>query len=382
MSGKYKVCAIIVAGGEGKRLGGAIPKQYLPIGNEMVLEKTIKAFYNNKLIDKVCVVISEGHLELFKPIAEKFENMIYCYGGVLRQDSVKNGLDKLKEYKPDLVLIHDGARPFVSNSIINNVISELENNDVVLPAIKLRDTIKMSDGEFVEKTLDRSQLFAAQTPQGFKYKLICELHEEAGGTELTDDVSLAEQAGKRVKIVEGDSDNFKITTVNDLKIAGYMNQKMVRVGNGFDVHQFEDGNEIILCGIKIPHNKKLKGHSDADCAWHALTDALLGSVGLGDIGEHFPDSDAKWSGADSAIFLKKAADEIAKRNGEISNVDMTIICEEPKMKDHKAAMRCRTAEILNIDEGRINIKATTTEKLGSLGRKEGLAVFATATVYI
>jgi 2-C-methyl-D-erythritol 4-phosphate cytidylyltransferase/2-C-methyl-D-erythritol 2,4-cyclodiphosphate synthase len=382
MNQKYKVSAIIVAGGKGTRIGGSVPKQYVDIDGESALEKSIKAFYNNKLVGITCVVIAAEHEPLFKNIAAKYPDIIYCTGGSLRQDSVRAGLEKLKAHTPELVLIHDAARPFVSEKIINSVINELNNSDAVLPAVKVKDTIKLAENSSVKETLARENLYSAQTPQGFKFGLIYDLHQKYKDQQFTDDVALAEKDGVKVKIVEGDYSNYKITTEDDLISAKMTNQKQIRVGNGFDVHQFADGRDMVLCGVKIPYIKKLRGHSDADCAWHALTDALLGSIGLGDIGEHFPDSDAKWKGADSSIFLKFSVDEIKKRGGEISNVDITVICEEPKLKIHKEAMKNKTAEIIGISADRVNIKATTTEKLGFLGRKEGLAVFATATVLI
>lgn len=384
MNVKYKTStmtsAIIVAAGSGKRFGGALPKQYLTIGGETIIEKSIKAIYNNKLVDILCVVISREHEYLFKPIAAKYERLIYCFGGKARQDSVRLGLEKLREYSPEFVLIHDAARPFVSDQIIKNVVEGLKNFEAVLPAVKVKDTIKISDDMVVNETLPREKLYAAQTPQGFKFGTIISLHQKYSGQEFTDDVALAEKDGIRVKIVDGEYTNYKITTEEDIK--KMEKQKQIRVGNGFDVHQFADGSGIILCGVKIPYIKKLRGHSDADCAWHALTDAILGTIGLGDIGEQFPDTDEKWKGADSAIFLSYSVAEVRKRGGEISNVDITIICEEPKMKNFKREMKEKTAEILGIKADLVNIKATTTEKLGFLGRKEGLAVFATATIII
>jgi 2-C-methyl-D-erythritol 4-phosphate cytidylyltransferase/2-C-methyl-D-erythritol 2,4-cyclodiphosphate synthase len=382
MSKKYKISAIIAAAGSGVRAGGDLPKQYQSLGGVSMLESSIKAFYNNKLIDSICVVISPEHKPFFDNINKKFDDkIIYAYGGKLRQDSVLEGLLKLKEHKPDMVLIHDGARPFVSEKIINNVVNALEGADAVLPAVKVVDTIKFVDEGIVKKTPDRNNLYSAQTPQGFKYELILNLHEKYKGKGFTDDVALAENDGIEIKIVEGDHANYKVTTSEDINRLA-MKNKRTHIGTGFDVHQFEEGDGVILCGIKVPYSKKLKGHSDADCAWHALTDALLGAVGLGDIGEHFPDSDNKWKGADSSVFLKFAAEEIRKKGGEINNVDITIICEEPKLKLHKQNMKNNTAKLLNISSEQVNIKATTTEQLGFLGRKEGLAAQASVSILI
>jgi 2-C-methyl-D-erythritol 4-phosphate cytidylyltransferase/2-C-methyl-D-erythritol 2,4-cyclodiphosphate synthase len=375
MQKNKKTSVIIVAGGVGKRIGGELPKQYLQIGGETILEKTIKAFYSNSLVDNICVVIAKEHEQLFKAIKQKFERVEYCFGGVYRQDSVHEGLKFIEKYAPDNVLIHDAARPFVSEKIINDVIKTLENNQAVLPAVKVKDTIKFVENNFVKNTPERDKLFAAQTPQGFSYNKIFELHKKYSGEDFSDDCALFEKENLPVKIIEGDYANYKITTKEDMT-------KHYRTGSGFDVHQFEDGDGIILCGIKIAYNKKLKGHSDADCAWHALTDALLGAVGLGDIGEHFPDTDAKWKGADSGIFLQHSYSLITAKGGELINADITVICEEPKLKIHKKTMAENTAKLLNLPADRINIKATTTEKLGFLGRKEGLACMASVSVLI
>lgn len=380
MNRKYKISAIIAAGGSGTRIGGKTPKQYQEIGSTSALEMSINAFYNNKLADIICVVIAKEHKALFDKINKKLgDKLIYAYGGKTRQDSVLNGLNKLKEYNPEIVLIHDAARPFVSEKLIKSIIKELKNNDAVLPAVKVKDTIKLAENNIVRSTPEREKLYIAQTPQGFDFKTIYKLHKKYKGKAFTDDVALAEKAGIKVKLVAGEYSNYKITTPEDM-IMAKAESRTTRVGSGFDVHQFEKGDGVILCGIKVPYNKKLKGHSDADCAWHALTDALLGAAGLGDIGEHFPDTDKKWKGADSAIFLKHSADEIKKRGGVINNIDITVICEEPKLKLHKAKMRSNTAKLLGLRADQVNVKATTTEKLGFLGRKEGLA--ATANVAI
>ncbi len=383
MNKKYKISAIIAAAGSGERIGGNLPKQYQDIGGGSALELSIKAFYSNKLIDKVCVVISKDHKPLFDAINKKFNNkLICCMGGKLRQDSIRAGLIKLKEHKPDLVLIHDAARPFVSKEIIQNVVGGLKTNDAALPAIKVKDTIKVVDNNIVKQTPNREKLYIAQTPQGFNYRLITKLHEKYKGKAFTDDVALAEKDGIKIKIVEGDDSNYKITTPEDMRRARMKENRKIRTGSGFDVHQFEKGDGIILCGIKIPFNKKLKGHSDADCAWHALTDALLGSAGLGDIGEHFPDTDKKWKEVSSSVFLKFSVDEIRKKGGEINNVDITVICEEPKLKLHKEKMRNNTAKVLGLEAEQVNIKATTTEQLGFLGRKEGLAAMANVNIVL
>ena len=376
------ISAIIVAAGKGLRLGGEIPKQYQYINGKMVLDKTVKSLINNENISNICVVISQDHEELFQLVKEKYPSLDYCYGGILRQDSVKNGLEFLKKYNPDYVLIHDAARPFTTEQVINGVIEALSEYKAVLPAVAVKDTLKKIENHnksnIVSATIDRAQIFMAQTPQGFDFDLIYNLHQKYSGVkEFTDDCAMAEAENIPVKIVAGDYKNYKITTQEDIQM-----QKQIRTGNGFDVHEFEAGENIILCGVEIPHHKKLKGHSDADCAWHALTDAILGAIAKGDIGEHFPDTDSKWKGVGSDIFLKYANEEVIKIGGELINIDITIICEEPKLKQYKSLMQESTARLLGIETNRVNVKATTTEKLGFLGRKEGLAVLATANVSI
>ncbi len=369
--------ALIVAGGSGLRMNSELPKQYMQIGGKTILERTYKAFANNDNIDKIQIVISENHQDVYEgflnKLTDKDKLLPVCFGGNNRQESVKFGLESLKKYNPERVLIHDSVRPFVSNELIDRIISGLENSKCAVPAIKITDTVKEVEGNKIKRSLYRDDLITVQTPQGFDFEFIYKLHQGFKDKNFSDDTWLAELINEKIMIIEGEKGNYKITTSEDLERARN-SMAETRVGSGFDVHQFEEGEFITLCGIKIPFNKKLKGHSDADCAWHALTDALLGAIGEGDIGEHFPDTDAKWKNADSKIFLVKANELLKSRGGKISNIDMTIICEKPKMKDFKEEMKINTAKVLEIETDRINIKATTTEKLGFLGREEGLAV--------
>lgn len=380
MTGKNKFATIIVSGGSGERMNSSIPKQYLPLNNKMVVEHTIEAFANHPEIGKIFLVVAKDAERFVKDIP----NIHIVYGGKTRQESVRNGLrEAVKNGDIENILIHDAVRPFVSKNIIDNVITSLkEGNKAVIPAIKISDTIKESDGNNIIRTLDREKLYSVQTPQGFKLDSIIELHEKFKKESFSDDSLLFENANMEVKITEGSKNNFKITTEEDMAQAEKMFPQSLenRIGQGYDVHAFEEGDGIILCGIKIPYHRKLKGHSDADVAWHALTDAILGAIGEGDIGEHFSDKDDRWRGHDSIEFLKHAY-ALAKEKGfVIINADITIICEEPKLFEHKKDMRKSTSLALGIDEQRINIKATTTEKMGFLGRKEGIAAQAIANL--
>jgi len=372
-----KIIAIIVAGGKGERLNAQIPKQYLEIKGKTLLRRTIDNFFASG-IDNIQIVIGENDQKLYQNATKGLNLLPPVIGGVTRQESVLNGLKAIKPQNPDYVLIHDAARIFADEKIINNVINELENGAKgIIPAVKISDTIKQSTNKLIDKTIDRSNLYSAQTPQGFDYQTIFELHKKHKNEEFTDDAALFEAENIAVKISEGNSNNFKITTNDDLKRAENMlNSGQTRIGMGYDVHAFETGDFITLCGIKIPFNRSLKGHSDADVALHALVDAMLGAIASGDIGSHFPPSDKKWKGANSELFVKHAADLIHKKGGKIINADITIICEKPKLGKYRDEMRKNIARILQTDISNISVKATTTEKLGFTGREEGIAANA------
>jgi 2-C-methyl-D-erythritol 4-phosphate cytidylyltransferase / 2-C-methyl-D-erythritol 2,4-cyclodiphosphate synthase len=382
--------AVIVAAGAGVRAGGERPKQYQAIGGKPVLRHTVEAFLGHPGIAHVQVVIGEDHGGLYDAAVGDLPLPRPVTGGATRQASVARGLEALRASAPDLVLIHDGARPFVSASVISHVIAHLDRHPAVIPALPVTDTLKRAKGNVVAETVDRSGLWAVQTPQGFRFEAIVEAHERAGaGTEqdFSDDASIAEWAGIEVALIPGAPDNTKVTSAGDIAAADLRLRRDallalgdIRVGQGFDVHAFGPGDHVTLCGVRITHDRGLSGHSDADAPLHALTDALLGSIGEGDIGVHFPPSDARWRGADSAIFLKHAANLIAERNGIIANADLTIVCEAPKISPHVVEMRRRIAEILAIASDRIGVKATTSETMGFTGRGEGLVAMATATV--
>ena len=384
-----KTIVLIVAAGKGMRAGKPMPKQYVNLAGRMVLSRTIDAFIGHQLIAGIAIVICPQDIDLYHQATKEFDRKILppIFGGKTRQESVFNGLKALQEYAPERVLIHDAARPFVEELLIGRVMQGLYSHDAVLPIIPVTDTIKQVANHLVSATVDRADLFAAQTPQGFRFPLILELHEQAKKeqtTAFTDDVSITENAGIDVLCVEGGPDNHKLTTSGDMKIAELVLSPQqtfeTRTGSGFDVHRFEPGNSLILCGIKIPFNKRLKGHSDADVAMHALTDAIYGTIGEGDIGSHFPPNEAKWQGAASSIFLEHAVGLVRKRGGIMINVDVTIICEQPKIGPHREAMRAELSMIMEIDISRIAIKATTTEQLGFTGRNEGIAAQAVATI--
>ena len=376
--------AIIVGAGRGHRFGGPMPKQYRLLAGVPVVRHALRAFTEHPDVSTVIAVIHPDDQALFEAAAEGLKIAGHTPGGAERQDSVRNGLAfaaNLADTPPETVLVHDAARPFVSARLITDMITALEKTPAAVPALAVADTLKRGADGVVTGTVDRSGLYRVQTPQGFRFADILAAHQSAKGQALTDDAAVAEAAGLAVALVPGDENNFKITTEADLMRAEeMMSSGETRTGFGFDVHRFEDGDAVRLCGVDIPFNQKLKGHSDADVGLHALTDAILGAIGEGDIGHHFPPTEAKSKGAESHIFLAHAGDLVRQHGAVIVNVDVTLICEAPKVGPHRAAMAARIAEILDIDLGRVNVKATTTERLGFTGRGEGIAAQAVASV--
>jgi len=374
---------LIVAAGRGYRVGGEIPKQYLQLADRSVVHKTTSAFVGHPDIDAVRVVIHPDDRTLYDDAVQGLDLLEPVYGGRTRQDSVRLGLESLSSMVPEFVLIHDAARPFVNSGLITRVLRALEQSSAAIPVLPVNDTLKRGLDGKVQMTVERSTVWRAQTPQGFKFSNILSAHASAAGNELTDDAAVAEAAGQEVVMVEGDEKNIKITTANDLRrVDGAKDGNEFRTGFGFDVHRFGAGDQITLCGISVPFEQGLDGHSDADVGLHALTDAVLGAIGEGDIGQHFPPTDEQWRGASSDRFLAYAAQLVSGNNGKIMNVDVTLICEAPKIGPHRSAMENRIAEILEIDEQRVNVKATTTERLGFTGRGEGIAAQAVATLRI
>jgi 2-C-methyl-D-erythritol 4-phosphate cytidylyltransferase/2-C-methyl-D-erythritol 2,4-cyclodiphosphate synthase len=378
---KTDTIAIIVAAGRGSRAGPGGPKQYRNLAGRAVIAHTAKAFLEHTRISAVRVIIHrDDNTEYDRAMGDLLSHeklLPPVHGGKERQDSVRLGLESLEEKSPARVLIHDAARPFIDAAAISRVVDALDGTDGAIAALPVHDTIKRAGGDrSIEATVPRDALWRAQTPQGFRYDQILAAHRAAEGQVLTDDAAVAEASGLTVALVPGSPDNMKITQAEDFGMAetilGRKNTHMeYRTGHGFDVHAFEDGNAVVICGVEIPHDKKLKGHSDADVGMHALTD---------DIGDHFPPSDPQWKGAASHVFLEKARDLVAESKGRITHCDVTLMCEAPKIGPHRDKMRAALAEILNIDSARVSVKATTTEQLGFTGRREGIAAMATATV--
>jgi 2-C-methyl-D-erythritol 4-phosphate cytidylyltransferase/2-C-methyl-D-erythritol 2,4-cyclodiphosphate synthase len=375
--------ALIVAAGSGTRFGGELPKQYLLLAGRAVLRHSAETFLRHPAISGVRVVISVDHRALYDRATAGLGLLSPVIGGANRQDSVRNGLESLAGPQPAHVLIHDAARPFLSAAIIDRTLVALGEAPGAIVAVPVTDTLKRGQDGRVGGTVDRSGLWRAQTPQAFRFDDILAAHRAAEGAAMTDDAAVAEAAGLPMKLVMGADDNFKITTVEDLHRAERLlapGASDYRMGAGYDVHRFAAGDGVTLCGVRIPHDQALEGHSDADAGLHALTDAILGAIGAGDIGSHFPPSDPQWRGVDSATFLAHAAGLVAGRGGRITHVDVTLICERPKIAPHRAAMVTRIAGILGLEEHRVSVKATTTEGLGFTGRREGIAAQAVATV--
>jgi 2-C-methyl-D-erythritol 4-phosphate cytidylyltransferase / 2-C-methyl-D-erythritol 2,4-cyclodiphosphate synthase len=389
-----RTAALIVAAGRGTRAGGDIPKQYAVIGGAPVFVHCLNTFAAAPNVDALHVVINSNDERLYRTgVAGKISKLREpVSGGATRQASVLAGLEALALSPPDFVLIHDAARPFVSSDVIARVIAALKASTGAIAALPLTDTLKRaSNTGVISETINRDGLWRAQTPQGFHFSAILEAHRKAaaaGRSDFTDDAAIAEWAGLHVAIVEDSAANIKLTTAEDVAAA---DRRLLlatpenfesRTATGFDVHSFTDGDHVWLGGVKIPHSQRLEGHSDADVVLHALTDALLGTIGDGDIGQHFPPSDPQWKGAASHLFLADAARRVQARGGRIINVDVTVLAEAPKIGPHRASMQSVIGATLGITPDRIGIKATTTEGLGFVGRREGIAAMATATVIL
>ena len=372
---------LVVAAGRGMRAGGGMPKQYRTIGSTPMLQLTVDALLACDAVDGVKVVIGPDDLEHYTKIAQKFEDsrvMDPAIGGATRRGSVRNGLHDLQQFAPDYVHIHDAARPFVSPQILDRLIAALRDHDGAFPALDVVDALWATPDL---KPLPRAGLVRAQTPQSFRFRAILDAHLGAD-TDADDDVAIAVAAGLDVVTVSGSEANFKVTTQADFDRAQTTHNPTpdVRVGNGFDVHAFSEGDHVTLCGIPIEHGRGLKGHSDADVAMHAITDAIYGALAEGDIGQWFPPSDPQWKGAASEIFLRHAMERVSANGFAVNHLDCTIICEEPKIGPHAQLMREELSKITGMNVGSISVKATTSEKLGFTGRSEGIAAQATATL--
>lgn len=389
-----RVAALIVAGGSGSRAErpGEPPKQYRPVAGRAVVAHTLARFLDHPAVERVVTVIHPDHLDHWVGATAGLAGLEPpVTGGASRQASVARGLEALAADPPDFVLIHDAARPFLPAAVIDRTLAALVDAPAVLVAIPVVDTLKKTtpDRRIVD-TVSREAMWAAQTPQAFRFAEILAAHRAAaaaGRDDFTDDAGVAEWAGLPVVVVEGDRANLKLTSAEDIDEAdrrmtldSYATHPDVRAGTGYDVHAFEPGDAVTLCGVRIPHTAKLNGHSDADVALHALTDAILGTLGDGDIGAHFPPSDLQWRGRDSAVFVADALARLAARGGLLAHADVTIVAEAPKIGPHREAMRARLAEICGVALDRVAVKATTNEKLGFVGRREGIAALATVTV--
>ncbi len=382
-----KTYALIVAAGRGRRFGEGLPKQYHRLAGRPVLAWTLAAFAAHPRVQGVRAVIHPDDRELYDEAASGLDLLEPVHGGAERQDSVRLGLESLNDLAgagEARVLIHDGARPLPGAALIDRVVEALETQPGALPCLAVTDTVKRGEAGRVVETLPRDTLFRAQTPQGFRLAAILAAHREAAGRALTDDAAVAEAAGLAVAIVAGNPDNLKITAAADLDQAARLLETPMeaRFGQGYDVHRLVPGEGLWLCGHFIAHDRSLEGHSDADVAIHALVDALLGAQAAGDIGQHFPPSDPQWRGARSDRFLSHACALLAEAGGRIVNLDVTLICEAPKIGPHREAMRRRLAEIAGLPLERVSVKATTSERLGFTGRGEGIAAMAGCSILL
>jgi 2-C-methyl-D-erythritol 4-phosphate cytidylyltransferase / 2-C-methyl-D-erythritol 2,4-cyclodiphosphate synthase len=387
MSKFQRTAAILVAAGRGLRAGPGGPKQYRSIGGQTVIFRAMAAFCRHPQVAAVQPVLNTDDIAIFNDAVQGLRHAPPAPGGATRQASVHAGLEALISQKPDVVLIHDAARPFVSTALISRAIDAASATGAAIPAIQVADTIKLVDGSGnIEATPERARLRIAQTPQAFRFDVILEAHRRAvreGRGDFTDDAALAEWAGLTVATFEGDAANMKLTTPGDFireeaRLASLLGD--IRTGTGYDVHAFGDGDHLMICGIRVPHDRGFLAHSDGDVGLHALVDAILGALADGDIGSHFPPSDIKWKGAASDKFLKYAADRVTARGGRIANLEVTLICERPKIGPLRDTMRARIAEIAGLDISRVAVKATTSERLGFTGREEGIAATACATI--
>lgn len=388
-----KTAVVVVAAGRGERAcqPGEGPKQYRIIGDASVISHTLQSFASHPSIGTIAVAIHPDDEALFHAASGGLPDsrVLAVHGGPTRQASTRLALLALRDHAPQTVLVHDAVRPFADHALISRVLGAVCDEHGAVPVLPVSDTLKRTDGVgMIRETVPRDGLHAAQTPQGFPYARLLAAHEKAaasGHGVFTDDASIAEWAGIPVKIVPGSSGNTKLTWTKDIELADRQLSRRasfpdIRTGNGYDVHAFEPGDAVVLCGVSIPNDRKLSGHSDADVGLHALTDALLATCSAGDIGVHFPPSEDRWKGAASRLFVEHAAALLRSRGGRIANVDVTLICEEPKIGPHRDRMLDAMAEMLGISKTRVSVKATTNEKLGFIGRSEGIAAIATASV--
>ena len=381
------VAAVIVAAGRGTRVGGDLPKQYRTLAGEPVIRASLSLFSWHGEIGAVQAVIHRDDVAAYEAAAKGLKVMSPVFGGVTRQASVRAGLEALSANSPDIVLVHDAARPFCSSSLVSRAIAACRETGAAVPGLEVTDTIKRIDADgLVTGTVNRAELRSVQTPQAFAFPALLEAHRKAaaaGRDDFTDDAALAEWAGLKVMAFAGEAGNTKLTTDDDFARAEakrIASRADLRTGTGYDVHAFGDGDHIMLGGVRVSHGRGVVGHSDADVVLHAIVDAILGALADGDIGKHFPPSDMRWKGASSDQFLKFAVERVTQRGGRVAHIDVTVVCEAPRVGPYRDAMRVRIAEIAGIAVERVGIKATTSEKMGFTGRGEGIAAMATATV--
>jgi len=385
--GMIGVAVVVVAAGRGTRAGGDRPKQFQPIGGAPMLRHSLAMLAEHPNVDVIQPVIGRDDGESFRLSALNVDTLAPVFGGTTRQASVRAGLEALVERNPEIVLVHDAARPFASPALVSRAIETAAKTGAAAPALPITDTVKtVDDNARVTGTLDRANLRAVQTPQAFAFGALLDAHRRAaaqGREDFTDDAALAEWAGLPVTVFAGEAGNIKLTNPEDFMRAETTQLAAlgdVRMGTGIDVHAFVPGDHITLGGIRIAHDRSLTGHSDADVILHALVDAILGALADGDIGVHFPPSDPQWRGASSDKFLRFALDRLKARGGRIAHIDINVVCESPRIGPHRDDMRARIAELAGIDATRVGVKATTSEKLGFTGRGEGIVAYATATV--
>ena len=375
----HSIAAVVVAGGRGERVGGPVPKQYQPLNGQPLIRWSLSRFAAHPTIHPILAVIHPDFEALHEEAVTGFDLLPAVHGGATRQESVLNGLKALRVHAPEFVLVHDAARPFVSDHLLDQIVqSLLKGRCGVIPVTDITDTVKYRSGNEVTGTADRDRLVCAQTPQGFPYAGILAAHEQAHGRTLTDDSAVAEAAGMTVITVTGDRANIKITHDEDFALS--RNQTEVSTGTGYDAHALVTGDHVMLCGVRVDHDRTLEGNTDGDVGLHALVDAILGALGCGDLGQHFPVNDASWRGRPSGDLVDVARNLMAERCATLLHADITLMCQKPRLAPHQRAMRHSVAGLLDVGEPRVNIKVTSTDGLGFLGRCEGIAAAATVTI--
>ena len=375
----HSIAAVVVAGGLGERAGGPVPKQYRPLGGRPLIRWSLGRLVAHPAIDRVLAVIHPDFAALHEESVAGLDLLPAVHGGATRQESVLNGLKALQVHAPDLVLVHDAARPFVSDHLLDEIVRTLRQRRCgVIPVTGITDTVKYRSGDEVTGTADRGRLVCAQTPQGFPYAGILAAHQQADGRAFTDDAAVAEAVGMTVVTVEGDRANIKVTHEEDFALS--CDQTEISNGTGYDAHALVAGDHVMLCGVRIDHERTLEGNTDGDVGLHALVDAILGALGCGDLGQHFPVDDSAWRGRPSGDLVRVARDLMTECRATLLHADITLMCQKPRLAPHQKAMRRTVAGLLDVGEPRVNVKVTSTDGLGFLGRCEGIAAAAIVTV--